>query len=114
VNGPPNGGRPPPLSAGSDPPIERFPGQLRAKFNGGGRQPQDAGLIPLARLAYLARQIHRLGERPLYEIFVELQAGGALGPVLERYARIGRLADFIAANNGDRLPQPRLIPGRRA
>jgi hypothetical protein len=69
--------------------------------------------IPHERLAYLARKIYPLGERPLYELLVELAAGRELGPVLESYARIAPLADFIAALDGDRLPPPKIVAGRR-
>jgi hypothetical protein len=56
------------------------------------------------RLRHLARQIHALGERPLYELFRELEAGAELMPTLETYARLYPLAEFIAAFGGDRLP----------
>jgi hypothetical protein len=70
-------------------------------------------LIPEARLRHLARQIHALGERPLFEIFRELDSGSPLGETLERYARLEPLAAFIASQGGDRLPAPRLIAGGR-
>ena len=56
------------------------------------------------RLRHLARQIHALGERPLYELFLELERGAELHDTLERYARLFPLAEFIAAFGGDRLP----------
>ncbi len=58
--------------------------------------------IPRARLRHLARRIHRLGERPLYELFVELDAGADLEERLERYGRLD--PDFIKAFGGDALP----------
>ena len=67
--------------------------------------------IPEVRLRHLARQIHNLGPRPLAELFIELEAGSALGPTLERYARLSHLADFVAANDGDRIARPRLVAG---
>jgi hypothetical protein len=63
--------------------------------------------------AHLTRKIYRLGERPLFELFRELDAGAPLIPCLEAYARLERFADFITANDGDRLPQPGLVPGQR-
>jgi hypothetical protein len=60
--------------------------------------------IPDPRLRHLARQIHILGERAPFELFVELSAGAELGDAIERYAEIAPYAAFIAANGGDRLP----------
>jgi hypothetical protein len=60
--------------------------------------------IPESRLCRLARQIHILGERALFELFVELSEGAEMGDALERYAKIAPYASFIAANGGDRLP----------
>ena len=72
----------------------------------------DTGLIP-ERIRYLAGQIHPLGERPLGELFLELNAGSELGPVLEAYAALAPLTDFIHAYGGDRLASPRLAAGGR-
>jgi hypothetical protein len=69
--------------------------------------------IPRERFACLARKIHPLGERPLYELFDELDAGRELGSVLESYARLDRYAGFIQTLNGDRLPTPKIVAGRR-
>jgi hypothetical protein len=66
-----------------------------------------------ARLRLLARRIHGLGPRPLYELLRELDAGAELGPRLEAYARLAPLADFIRAHGGDQLPVPRIIAGGR-
>jgi hypothetical protein len=60
--------------------------------------------IPETRLRHLARQVHSLGDRPLFELFRELEAGEELADALERYAEISPYAGFIAANGGDRLP----------
>jgi hypothetical protein len=59
-------------------------------------------------------RIHRLGERPLFELFVELEAGAPLLPRLEAYARLAPLAGFIAEMDGDLLPQPRIVARWRA
>src|ERR1700677_4942062 len=56
-----------------------------------------------SRLRRLARQIHALGERPLYELFRELERGVDLHDALDRYARLADLAGFIAQQGGDRL-----------
>ena len=55
----------------------------------------------VARLCYLARRIHALGERPLLELLRELDAGAELLPTLERYARLP--GELIKAHGGDRL-----------
>ena len=70
-------------------------------------------LIPRERIRYLAGKIHPLGERPLSELLLELNAGNELGPVLERYAGLERYAHFIRAHGGDRLPSPRVVAGGR-
>jgi hypothetical protein len=59
--------------------------------------------IPETRLCHLARQIHALGERPLFEVFRELNSGSPLGETLERYARLEPLAAFIASQGGEGL-----------
>jgi len=70
--------------------------------------------IPIARLHYFASRIHKLGPRPLFELLRELASGADLIFVLERFARIEPLADFIKQLNGDRLlPPARLVRGRR-
>lgn len=63
----------------------------------------------LVRLRYLARRIHALGERPLFEMLLELERGAALMPTLERYARLP--ASFIRAWDGDRLNSFVVIDG---
>jgi hypothetical protein len=105
--------RPPPRpdDQGDGPRIERFPGRLG---NYSTPRPCPAQSIPRERLVHLARQIHPLGERPLAELFIELAAGAPLIPRLEAYARLEPLAGFIQAMDGNRLPQPRVVPGRRA
>lgn len=70
--------------------------------------------IPRERLALLARQIHRLGERPLCEMLAELEAGKPFHPTLEAYARLEPLADFIAASGGREFAPTRLIARQRA
>lgn len=59
-------------------------------------------MIPRERLRHLAREIHALGPRPLFELFVELEAGADLAERLERYARLP--ADVIAALGARDLP----------
>jgi hypothetical protein len=123
-----NGTRDAPLSAATPPAIEQLPGRLDPKD----RLPDDTAparderthaapqrvirsapsrdltpALPRERLACLARRIHALGERPLYELFRELEAGAPLHERLERYAALP--ADFIAALGGDRLPPLRSV-----
>jgi hypothetical protein len=62
---------------------------------------RDAGL-PRERLAHLARAVHQLGPRPLYELFVELNQGASFQDRVERYAALP--ADFIKQLGADRLP----------
>jgi hypothetical protein len=110
-----NSGRPPPRDAGDDLPIEQLGRRLyNTEFSGNAAQSQGAGLVPRERLVRLARKIHRLGERPLFELFRELDAGANLHECLERYAAIAPLTGLIQSLSGDRLPQPRLIRGWRA
>jgi hypothetical protein len=49
---------------------------------------------PRERLAYLARKIHRLGERPLYELLRELEAGAPLRTTRTIRPARGRLRRF--------------------
>ena len=69
--------------------------------------------IPRERLAFLARRIHRLGDRPLYERFREIDAGAPLHPTLEAYARLEPLAPLIEACGGRDLAPLRAIGGGR-
>ncbi len=66
---------------------------------------------PTARLRRLARQLHSLGERPLYEYLLELAQGADPWERLEVYAALAPLKEFIAALDGDRLAPPRAIRG---
>jgi hypothetical protein len=52
-----------------------------------------------ARLRYLARRLHALGERPLFEFLRELEGGAGLRARLERYARLD--PEFIRSLGGD-------------
>jgi hypothetical protein len=80
----------------------------RRNFKARARTP----VLPPARLRYLARQVHALGERPLYELLRELQQGAPLEERLEVYARLG--GDFIRELDGDRLPIARVVtPSRK-
>ena len=77
--------------------------------------PSYADTLPpsSARLRFLARRIHRLGSRPLYELLRELVDGADPLPQLEAYAALAPLAGFIAHLDGDQLqPAVRLV--RRA
>jgi len=64
-----------------------------------------------ARLRRLARRVHRLGERPLYELFPELAAGADPIERIERYAALP--PDFIAAFGGAEMPPVRLVASGR-
>jgi hypothetical protein len=66
-----------------------------------------------ARLLRLARQIHALGERPLLELFKELDRGADLRDALERYGALAPFGAFIAAHGGDRLTVARLVEVQR-
>jgi hypothetical protein len=66
-----------------------------------------------ARLLRLARQIHALGERPLLELFKELDRGADLRDALERYGALAPFGAFIAAQGGDRLTVARLVEAQR-
>jgi hypothetical protein len=66
-----------------------------------------------SRLRQLAKRIHALGERPLYELLVELDEGAELRPTLEAYGRLEPLVGFIREHGGDRLPGPRVVNGGR-
>jgi hypothetical protein len=65
--------------------------------------------IPDARLRWLAREIHALGERPLYELLREIVAGREIEPRLEAYARLP--AAFIKACGGDQFAPLRVVDG---
>jgi len=67
--------------------------------------------IPDERLRHLARQLHALGEGPLYRFLQQIAAGADLIPTLETYAALP--ADLIQAFDGDRLPEPRMVAGGR-
>jgi hypothetical protein len=57
-----------------------------------------------ARLRFLAQRMHRLGPRPLFELFCELADGAKVLPRLEAYAALAPLSSFIAELDGDQLP----------
>jgi hypothetical protein len=104
----PQNPRPPPWLKGDGPETEQS-GRTLAGFSNDNRAP-----CPRERLDRLAQQLHDLGPRPLAEFLAEVAAGAPLIERLERYGELWALRDFIKANGGDRLPQPRLIRGRRA
>jgi len=64
------------------------------------------------RLEYLARRLHALGERPLFEFLNELERGAELRASLERYATLP--ADFIRGYGGDRFAMPFIVTEGRA
>jgi hypothetical protein len=68
------------------------------------RKPQklQEASIRRERLAYLARRLHRLGERPLYEFIREIIAGANPIERLEAFARIdSAIVKYLGA---DRMP----------
>jgi hypothetical protein len=72
--------------------------------------PQQHGASD-ARLRQLAKRLHALGERPVYEFLREVLAGRDPVERLEAYARLP--ADLIRAFGGERLGGPRLVYGGR-
>jgi hypothetical protein len=60
-----------------------------------------------ARLRRLARHLHLLGERSVYELLREIIGGRDSVERLEVYARLD--ADIVAAIGGDRLPSLRPV-----
>jgi hypothetical protein len=112
---PQNAARATPAIAGRDPQVDRLGGAIEQAptTSPNQRATIEQERIPLPRIQYLARRIHQLGERPLFELLKELDAGGNLPSVLERYARIAPLADFISSLDGDRLAAPLLVTGGR-
>jgi hypothetical protein len=61
--------------------------------------------------AVFARKIHRLGERPLCELFRELDRGADLRATLEIYAALPR--EIVIAFKGDRFESLREFHGGR-
>ena len=67
---------------------ERLPDRLSTNFNDTTAPPQRVNqALPRARLAHLTRAIHRLGERPLLELFLELERGAELRPLSRKVRR---------------------------
>src|SRR5262249_17362458 len=75
---------------------------------------RNASKIRFSRLKHLAREVHGFGQRPLFEMFRELDSGGDLQCFLERYARLAPLGEFISHLGGDRLPPPARLGGGAA
>jgi hypothetical protein len=73
--------------------------------------PSPASQIDATRLRFLATWIHRLSERPLYELLRELDRGADLSAMLERYARLAPVADVVHAHDGDHPQPPRVVRG---
>lgn len=63
---------------------------------------------PDVRLRRLARQLYRLGERPLYEFLRELAAGADPIKRLEVYALID--PEILQLHGGNNLPPERAVP----
>jgi hypothetical protein len=59
------------------------------------------------RLQYLARRLHALGERPLYEPLLELASSADLLLTLERYTALP--AGLIREYGGDRFVPPFIV-----
>jgi hypothetical protein len=88
--------------------IIRFPSERR------GRTATSLTLPPLeaTRLRHLAREIHALGEHPLFELFAEIVGGADPMERIERYARLEREhGDFIRALGGDKFSSQLLLVG---
>jgi hypothetical protein len=69
--------------------------------------PPPRASVPDARLRRLARHLHQLGERSVYEILREIIAGRDPVLRLEAYAELD--ADIVEALGGDRLPDLRVL-----
>ncbi|MGO9430917.1 hypothetical protein [Rhodoblastus sp.] len=63
---------------------------------------QDGASIEPTRLRHLARRLHALGERPLYELMRELVAGADPVARIEVYCRMDPA--ILCALGGDVLP----------
>jgi hypothetical protein len=55
------------------------------------------------RLRHLARTLHSLGERPLYEFLREIDQGAPFWPTLEGYATLTQYRSLLAADGADKL-----------
>jgi hypothetical protein len=69
--------------------------------------PEPRATVPDARLRRLARHLHLLGERPLYELLREVLAGRDPVASLEAYGRLD--PDILEALGADRLPRLRTV-----
>jgi hypothetical protein len=85
------------------------PNRLHVKNPPAGSAPQ----YPPERLRLLAKQMHSLGERPLYEWMLEVSHGADPWETLEQYARLASLADFIAVHGGRDLSHHLRVAGER-
>ncbi len=65
---------------------------------------------PDERLRYLAKRVHSLGERALFELLLEVADGADLWERLEAYARLAPFGPFIEQCGGRWLPAPHLVP----
>lgn len=71
------------------------------------RPPEPRATVPDVRLRRLARHLHSLGERSVYELLREVIGGRDPVERLERYAELD--ADIVAALGADRLPSLRPV-----
>jgi hypothetical protein len=69
--------------------------------------PPPRATVPDARLRRLARHLHQLGERNVYEILREIIAGRDPVLRLEAYAALD--PDIVEAIGADRLPPFRVL-----
>jgi hypothetical protein len=69
--------------------------------------PPPRASVPDSRLRRLARHLHSLGERGVYELLREIIAGRDAVERLERYAELN--ADIVHAVGADRLPPLRRL-----
>ena len=74
------------------------------------RLPTEAISVPAPRLQHLVRQIHALGERPLFELFRELERGADLHGVPRAICTPGAVRRIHSQRNGGRdLPKMRTV-----
>ena len=69
--------------------------------------PPPRATVPDARLRRLARHLHQLGERSVYELMREIIAGRDPVLRLEVYAQLD--ADIVEALGADRFPELRAL-----
>jgi hypothetical protein len=87
---------------GGTPGLEAHTKNLHLEITASSENTQRKSGIDPARLRHLARRLHALGERPLYELMRELVAGADPVARLEAYCRIDPA--ILAALGGVTLP----------